>query len=345
MKRILFLLGFLFCISCAHETPSPAPFKGVKIQKITMDSLSIRAIELMQGNVVFAANKGTFGMLSLPDLKVKQNRLKGTLESNLEFRSVAHTPEDFFMLSVENPAMLYKTGDQGQMELVYTENEAGVFYDAMTFFDAQKGIAVGDAVGGCLSIIRTTDGGKTWHKTPCDQLPNIEAGEGAFAASNTNIKTLGSQAWMATTNGNIYYSQDYGQQWDVFPTPVKNDTIEAYGIYSIDFWNTQEGIAYGGSFLSPKDASANLATTKDGGKTWKLQAVNENPGYKSCVQYVPGTKGQGIVALGFTGISYSKDGGLHWESLSDASFYTLRFANSNTAYAAGKGAMAKLVFY
>ncbi|MBT7239598.1 MAG: oxidoreductase, partial [Flavobacteriaceae bacterium] len=51
------------------------------------------------------------------------------------------------------------------------------------------------------------------------------------------------------------------------------------------------------------------------------------------------------VAIGFTGISYSNDGGLHWETLSDASFYTLRFANSTTAYAAGKGAMAKLVFY
>ncbi|MDA0277514.1 MAG: oxidoreductase [Bacteroidetes bacterium] len=345
MKFYSPLFFLLLFFSCSNEISAPATFTGVKVQKISMDSLSMRAIELMQGNVVFAANKGTFGMLSLPDLQVKQNRLKGTLESNLEFRSVAHTPEDFFMLSVENPAMLYKTGDQGQMELVYTENETGVFYDAMTFFDAQKGIAVGDAVGGCLSVIRTTDGGKTWRKTPCDQLPASEEGEGAFAASNTNIKTMGSKAWMATTAANIYYSQDYGQQWDVFPTPVKNDSIEAYGIYSIDFWNAKEGIAYGGSFLSPKDASANLAITKDGGKTWKLQAVNENPGYKSCVRYVPGTKGQGVVAIGFTGISYSNDGGLHWETLSDASFYTLRFANSTTAYAAGKGAMAKLVFY
>ena len=345
MKFYSPLFFLLLFFSCSNEISAPATFIGVKVQKISMDSLSIRAIELMQGNVVFAANKGTFGMLSLPELELKKNRIKGDKQSTLEFRSVAHTPEDFFMLSVENPAMLYKTGDQGQMELVYTENAPGVFYDAMTFFDAQKGIAVGDAVGSCLSVIRTTDGGKTWRKTPCDQLPASEEGEGAFAASNTNIKTMGSKAWMATTAGNIYYSQDYGQQWEVFPTPVKNDSIEAYGIYSIDFWNAKEGIAFGGSFLSPKDASANLAITKDGGKTWKLQAVNENPGYKSCVQYVPGTKGQGIVALGFKGISYSKDGGLHWETLSDASFYTLRFANSTTAYAAGKGAMAKLVFY
>ena len=73
--------------------------------------------------------------------------------------------------------------------------------------------------------------------------------------------------------------------------------------------------------------------------------MKEKEGEKRGEKEVPGTKGQGVVAIGFTGISYSNDGGLHWETLSDASFYTLRFANSTTAYAAGKGAMAKLVFY
>jgi len=41
-----------------------------------MDSLSIRAIDLMQGNMVFAANKGTYGMLSLPELELKKNSIK-----------------------------------------------------------------------------------------------------------------------------------------------------------------------------------------------------------------------------------------------------------------------------
>lgn len=344
MKPHLSLGVALLLLACQPKEPSTPVFKGVKIDPIAMDSLSIRAIELMEGNLVFAANHSRFGMLQTRDMTVKSNAIKG-LAKPLEFRAVAHTSRDFFMLSVENPAMLYKTGDQGQMELVYSEEADGVFYDALTFFDNQYGIAVGDAVGGCLSLLRTTDGGQNWTKIPCEDLPEGIADEGAYAASNTNIKTIGSEAWVATTAGNMYYSADFGAHWTRFQTAVQNESIEAYGVYSIDFWNAKEGIAYGGSFLSPEDQSANIALTYDGGKRWELVAQGANPGYKSCVQYVPGTKGQGVIAIGFTGISYSSDGGLHWKSLSEEPFYTIRFQDTYTAYAAGKGRIARLEFY
>jgi len=344
MRLLLTAFIGLFICSCQPNRPLIVPFTGVKVAPITIDSLSIRAIELMEGNLVFAANKSTFGMLDTQSMTIKANSLKG-LEKPLEFRSVAHTNTDFFMLSVENPAMLYKTGDRGQMELVYTENEIGVFYDAMTFFDDKNGLAVGDAVGGCLSIIRTQDGGKTWKKSPCNSLPDGISDEGAYAASNTNIKTIGSKAWVATTAGNIYYSQDFGAKWTRFKTPIAHDSIEAYGIYSVDFYNEKQGIAYGGSYLTPLDTFANIALTKDGGQNWNLVAANNNPGYKSCVQYVPGTLGLGIVAIGFTGISYSSDGGLNWITLSEEPFYTIRFKDSKTAFASGSGRLAKLDFY
>jgi hypothetical protein len=50
------------------------------------------------------------------------------------------------------------------------------------------------------------------------------------------------------------------------------------------------------------------------------------------------------VAVGFTGIAYSGDGGKAWRDLSDESFYTLRFASDSVAYAAGKGRLARLTF-
>lgn len=344
MRSLVLVFFFLALFSCENKTSKFAPFTGVKVRPIPVDSLSIRAIALMQGNVVFAANKSTYGMLDTSKMKVKTNTIK-TLNKAIEFRAVAHTPENFFMLSVENPALLYKTGSAGQMELVYTEQAAGVFYDALTFFDAKHGIAIGDAVGGCLSIILSNDGGNSWQKIPCEKLPAGIAEEGAYAASNTNIKTMGSKAWIATTAGNIYYTEDYGNSWARYKTPIVNPGIEAYGIYSIDFINDKQGIAYGGSFLDPLHAAANIATTLDGGQNWSLVAANNNPGYKSCVQYVPATNGKGIIAIGFTGISYSSDGGLNWTNLSKEPFYTFRFKNKNTAYAAGKGRMAKLEFY
>ncbi|MEZ4971181.1 MAG: hypothetical protein R2814_16250 [Flavobacteriaceae bacterium] len=155
------------------------------------------------------------------------------------------------MLSIGNPALLYKTGDKGNMELVYKEEDKGVFYDAMTFWNDREGIAVGDSMNGCLSIIITRDGGHTWKKIPCASLPKSETGEGAFAASNTNIKTLGPKAWIATTHGNVYSTNDKGGTWEVVKTPIISEKT-TQGIFSIDFYDENFGVVFGGIIQTRK---------------------------------------------------------------------------------------------
>lgn len=103
-------------------------------------------------------------------------------------------------------------------------------------------------------------------------------------------------------------------------------------------------MVFGGDYSDPENNKANKAITKDGGETWTLVADGQNPSYKSCVQFVPNSKGKEIVALGFTGISYSSDWGETWKTLSEEPFYTVRFLNDSVAYAAGKGSVAKLSF-
>lgn len=338
--RYSFLL-LLLVISCA-DLDTSVPFQSVSVTDVYSDSLSIRAIELMGNSLAFAANKGTFGTLDLANGKVRSNVEKyHTLIP--EFRAVAHNATDFFMLSIANPALLYKTGEDGKMDLVYKEEGEGVFYDAMTFWNNREGIAVGDSRNGCLSIIVTRDGGHHWNKLPCENLPQGIAGEGAFAASNTNIKTVGDKVWIGTTAGRIYFSSDKGESWDVFDTPIVNEE-PTQGIYSIDFYDERLGYAVGGDYTQPEANTANKAITKDGGKTWQLLAENSNPGYKSCVQIVPSTKGNGLVAVGFTGINYSADKGTSWTELSKEPFFTIRFQNDSVAYAAGKNRISKLVF-
>ena len=292
--------------------------------------------------MAFAANNGAFGLVDLRSNKVRVNTQK--YDSILpEFRAVAQNSTDFFMLSVGNPALLFKTGDKGNMELVYHEEDEKVFYDAMTFWNDQEGIAVGDSMNGCLSIIITRDGGNSWKKLPCSSLPKAESGEGAFAASNTNIKVLGNMAWIATTNGNVYYSNDKGFTWEVKKTPIESaETTQ--GIYSIDFYDENIGVVMGGDYTKPEINKANKAMTSDGGKTWRLIANNALPDYRSCVQFVPNSKGKALVAVGFNGVAYSNDTGETWKQLSDESFYTLRFMNDTTAYVAGKDRIAKLIF-
>jgi photosystem II stability/assembly factor-like uncharacterized protein len=120
--------------------------------------------------------------------------------------------------------------------------------------------------------------------------------------------------------------------------------LETTGMYSIDFYDELNGFAIGGDYTTPDGNAANKIRTSDGGKTWHLVAQNQNPGYRSCVQYVPNRDGKELVVLGFNGIDYSNDAGNTWKHLSDEGFYTLRFLNDSIAYAAGKGRISKLFF-
>ena len=340
MRNCKYLLILILVIGCGNNKKIK-PFTSVQVQEIFQDSLSFRAIELMGNSLAFAANKGTFGSIDLITHKVRANIQK--YDSILpEFRAVAHTATDFFMLSVGSPALLYKTGDNG-MELVYREEGEHVFYDAMTFWNDKEGVAVGDATNGCLSIIITRDGGHNWQKLPCSELPVGEEEVGAFAASNTNIKTIGDKAWIATTSSSIYFSADRGKTWEIFSTPIVKGK-PTQGIYSIDFYDENLGIAVGGDYTDPENALGNKAKTKNGGKTWNLIADGQEPDYKSCVQFVPNSQGKGVVAVGFTGISYSSNMGETWSELSKESFYTIRFKNDTIAFAAGKNRIAKLTF-
>ena len=353
MKRTIFLL-FILIIGCKSDPKNEkqqelsvedrAPFSEVEVQVLLEDSVSIRAIEIMGNDVAFAGSNGAYGIYNSAQDQVRINR---QLYDSIfpEFRAVAGTSEDFFMLSVANPALLFKTGDTGRMELVYKEEHERVFYDAMTFYNDREGIAMGDPVENCLSVIITRDGGRNWEKLACDVLPETAEGEAAFAASNSNIAVQGDKTWILSggARSRVFYSADKGKSWKVFDTPlVQGESTQ--GGYSMDFYDEQNGVIIGGDYTAPEGNTGNKAITKDGGRTWELIAEGEDPGYKSSIRYVPNSDAREMVAVGFTGISYSADGGKSWKELSEEGFYTIRFLSDTVAYAAGKDRLAKLIF-
>lgn len=347
MKVYIYLLLFTVFMSCDNNQKKVQKiFKNVEIEDIYNDStLSIRAIELLNDNsLAFAANNGAYGLYN-PNANswTTSTQEQDTLKPH--FRAVAHTSTDFFMLSIENPALLYKTGDDGQMELVYREENPKVFYDAMTFWNDEEGIAIGDPTVDCLSIIITRDGGKNWTKITCDQLPKIKVGEAAFAASNTNISVVGNQTWIATggKESRIFYSPDKGNRWQAFETPILNGEATT-GIYSLAFYDEKNGFAIGGDYTKPELNKANKMTTSDGGKTWKIVANGKDPGYSSCVQYIPNSEAKGLITVGIQGIFYSNNTGNTWNIISRESFHSIRFLNDSVAYASGNGRISKLKF-
>lgn len=354
MKKLVLLL-LVLATGCKNNDSSEAEnsasksdrtiFSEVHVENILEDdSLSIRAIEVIGENLAIAANKGTYGLYNATTNSWKTNT-QAYDSIYPEFRSIASTSNDFFMLSVGSPALLYKTGDNGELELVYKEDDAKAFYDSMTFWNDKEGIAMGDPTNTCISIIITRDAGKTWKKIDCDKLPAAAEGEAAFAASNSNIATYKDETWIITggMKSRILYSPDKGSSWEVFDTPLIQGTATTGG-YSIDFHDSETGFVIGGDYTKSKDNQANKAITTDGGRTWKLVAQGQEPGYRSSVRFVPGSAGQELIAVGFEGINYSKNRGETWSKLSDEGFFTIRFINDSTAYAAGSGRVAKLRF-
>ncbi|SDS48127.1 Uncharacterized protein SAMN04487764_2315 [Gillisia sp. Hel1_33_143] len=347
MKKLLFLF-VLLTIGCKSDEKMEKQrkfFTSVDVKNILQDdSLSIRAIEIMGNNLAFAANNGVYGLYNSQTGQWKTNQQLNDSVAP-EFRAVASTSSDFFMLSVGNPGLLYKTGETGKMELVYKEESDKVFYDSMIFWNEKEGIAMGDPTTECLSVIITRDGGQTWKKINCNAFPKSEEGEAAFAASNSNIAVQGDHTWILSggKKSRIFYSEDKGNSWKVYETPLLQGEATTGG-YSLDFYDAANGFIIGGDYTKPDGNEGNKAITKDGGKTWQLVAEGKDPGYKSSVRYIPNGDSKELVATGFTGISYSKDGGENWTQLSDEGFFTVRFLNDSTAYAAGKGRIAKLTF-
>ncbi|MDO5969713.1 oxidoreductase [Flavivirga aquimarina] len=341
MNRIvlLLILNILVLLNCkSKERFKPRNISEVEIQTFLKDSmLNVRALEVNEGWVSVISSAGVGYTLSL---NKNDAVFRPKMLDSLNYRSCAFQNNTFFYLSIGNPVKLYKAGT-----LVYEEIHAKAFYDSMDFWNDQEGIAIGDPTDDCMSIIITRDGGETWNKLSCDSLPSAKEGEAAFAASDTNIAIVGDRTWVATggKSSRVLYSPDKGKTWEVYNTPIIQG-LETTGMYSIDFYDELIGFAIGGDYTKPNDNVANKIKTVDGGKTWELVAQNENPGYRSCVQYIPNRAGKELIAIGFKGIDYSNDSGNSWKHLSDEGFYTIRFLNDSIAYASGAGRVSKLTF-
>lgn len=344
MKRIslLFLVGIL-SVSCKYEY-KVRTIESISIKEFPIDSTSIRAIvPITNKAMLFAGSNGAIGFTA--DDGVTWTKEIITYQDSIQpsFRSIASNKSVTFVMSVGNPALLYKVSND-EKKLVYTETHEKVFYDSMAFFDKKNGIAIGDPTDHCTSIILTHDGGETWKKLDCSTLPVIADGEASFAASNTNIAIVKNTAWVVTggAKARVLKSTDKGLSWEIYDTPIIQGN-GPQGIYSVDFADELNGIVIGGDYSKPLMNTANKAITKDGGKTWTLVADGQDPNYKSCVQYVPETQGKEVFAVGKTGISFSNDGGLTWKEVSKEAYYSIQFFDHNTAWLSGHQKIGKLL--
>ena len=291
---------------------------------------------------------------------------------SLQFRDVyAVSDREAYLLSTgNNPAdfRIYKTQDGGATwKIEFTNHIAKGFLDCFAFWDRRRGLAHDDSVNGVFPDLRTNNG-ITWESISGNMPPAL-AGEASFAASGTCITVEGKRnAWIATggsTVARILATRDGGDTWNAYDTPLVSSPT-AGGI-SVAFRDSSNGIVGGGDLAS--NASADAATSNDGGVTWTPTAKPPVAGSIFCLSYVRGNRrdhgrddaddrGNGgfertVVITAETepafisgSAAWTPDEGRTWFTLPNASgFWAVGFANPHAGWFVGNnGKILKISF-
>jgi photosystem II stability/assembly factor-like uncharacterized protein len=298
-------------------------------------SENLRGVGILDRNHIWASGAhGTYLVTKDGGKNWDVGKVPGA--GDLDFRGVKAFQKDVFLLAAGpgDKSRIYHLRRGGKWELQFTNPEHDGFFDCMAFFDEQRGIVVGDPVGGKLRILRTDNGGKSWQFADPAKTPPAIDGEGSFAASNTCITTHGNQdAWFATggTVARVFHSSDGGESWTVSDTPIVHGTA-SQGIFSIAFRDSLHGVVAGGDYKNPEQTGPHLATTDDGGKTWKLAEITPQK-FFSAVAFVGGPH-PGLIVVGSNTTAFSADGLKTWNYSLSEGFNTVE-AKQGVIFAVG----------
>ena len=322
-------------------TPQAPPAWTLQTSGVTA---RLRGVSAASANVVWAS--GTDGtVIRTADGGKTWTRLTVPDAEKLDFRDIdAVDDRTAYVLSIGpgDASRIYKTSDAGATwSLQFRNDDPKAFFDAMAFRDGRRGFAFSDSIDGTFVIVQTDDGGTRWTRIPGEQLPPALAGEGAYAASGTNVVVRGDRVWIATTASRVLRSLDGGRSWTVTKAPLA--TGPSAGIFSIAMADESNGIVVGGDYKQEAAAADNAAVTPDGGQTWTL--VSGLSGYRSAVAFVPG-QSRMILAVGPSGSDVSRDGGRSWSAVPGPGFHAVSFApGGRVAWAVGeKGSIGRIAF-
>ncbi|CAL9525121.1 Ycf48-like protein [Actinosynnema sp. ALI-1.44] len=254
--------------------------------------------------------------------------------ADLQFRDIqAFDARHAVVLSIGpgESSRIYRTVDGGaSWTEAFRNTDPAAFYDCVAFFDRWRGLAMSDPVDGRFRVLRTVDGGRTWAQVPESNFPPALPGEAGFAASGQCVATAGGRdAWIATGGGataRVLHSADGGWRWTVADTPLLSSP--SAGVFAVAFRDPRHGLAIGGDYANPTGAVANLARSRDGGRTWSSQSGPV--GYRSGLAW----HGSSVIAVGPTGSDVSRDGGRTWWAFDGGSFDTVDCAG--VCWAAGE---------
>jgi len=333
-------------LSTEAQRPKNSLFVRWEVQESNTQA-SIRGISAVDNRVCWISGSlGSFARTTDGGQTWSASRIPGNEE--LDFRDIkAFDEHTALVLSAGRPAKIFKTKDGGATwEEKYSNQTEGIFFDAMAFWNKDRGIAVSDPIDGRFFLIRTFDAGESWEEIPEANCPPALDDEAGFAASGTclTVQEEG-HIWFGTggSAARIHYSRDWGSFWTVHETPLLSG-LPSQGIFSIAFKDRDHGIIVGGDYRNPDNRNKCMAITEDGGRNWTSSQNQQPGGYRSCVMFVPGTLST-YIAIGRGGSDITIDDGKSWTPLNDDGYFCLSIEKiGRVGWAAGAdGRIAKLI--
>jgi photosystem II stability/assembly factor-like uncharacterized protein len=205
-------------------------------------------------------------------------------------------------------AKIWKTTNGGSTWVEQYAN-ANSFGDGLRFFDANNGIAVGDAEPASKSrmvVITTSNGGTTWTPVPRASVPAVDSAADELSATN-QLDLTGDIAWFATYGNTdaihprVFKSTDKGLTWTASqPIPIDN----SYGFSMRDATHGIMSNINSGSIARTTNAWASADSILIFNGDYGLRAIDWIPGTDAVV-VVGGPTGSGISGV-------STDGGVTW---------------------------------
>ena len=243
----------------------------------------------------------------------------------------------FYEAQITQTGQIWHTTNGGT---TWTQQGAGQVFTNATesfpnniyFWNSNEGVVMGDQVNGRYEIYTTMNGGTTWDSVLAANIaPPNDVDENAWT---THFTTVGDTIWFDTNEGRVYRSVDRGHTWTAATSTlpvVLGDAID------ICFTSGSNGIA---RFYEDATITNTVVTTTDGGNNW-TQVFPSGDFFGGDVRRVPGVAGMmvstGISSVsGFTGSSYTTDGGLTWTTIeSGTQRGSLGVADSLTMWCGG----------
>jgi len=343
ISKIFFICAIFMCtgLSAQYQMKTLTAQNGISIRSLSVPSEKVIWASGSKGMVAKSTNEG----VSFEWMQVKGYEKR-------DFRAMhAWNDQEAIIVAVASPAIILKTIDGGATwDKVYENKDTSMFLDAIHFSDNNNGTVIGDPIDGQLFILTTNNKGATWDKMPNDFFKStLNNGEAFFASSNSNLIHIGkvlvfvtgglsSRIWINgiaeampllqgtnSTGANSIAISPNGSRVIVVGGDFSNDTIANQNIVGYQIYQTRKS--------DLKDLSKTQLVLK------KINVSNPK-GYKSSVEFIDNDL---LITCGTSGVDFSKDKGLSWETISKAPFHIAKkHPTKRGAYLAGSG--GRIVF-